>query len=396
MTKIRRGVKMSLKRPSGTPIRRQMSPSQRAGKGTPLKHHGPTHGRSGTPKSRTTVPVPVQPPLPPQPSTPQAPPLGVMPVGIPSPVNLQAPPLPSEEIVNKLKVSVVIPTYNRAEMLYRTLWSIWRHQPKNYEVLVSNDDDPEQSERTEKIVQGFVEAGMPVKSYYTGQYKRGQGWSVETYPYNVGIRNATGGIIILNSGDVMSVTDIVSQHRAYHTASENRVIFSTVHALTMAVQKNIETYDWKKNPNTLLFKGSCYKMFTGVGLSYTTAYTVEDAGAPYHFQMSVKKKHLWDIRGFDEDYYGAMTCGDDDLADRLRRKGLTFHFVPDIVAIHQCHASPEYITKRGCAEVNRNVESGHTLFHGIRKHQNIIRNANHDWGEYPRNMDSLPVMSGAV
>lgn len=292
-----------------------------------------------------------------------------------------------------MKVSVVIPSYNRHKLLYRVLWSLWRQQDKNYEVLVMNDDDESEYKKTERVVDAFQKVGMPVRHFYTGQYKRGRGWSVETYPYNVGIRNATGDVIILNSGDVMSVTFTIDQHRQRHLRGNNYVVFSTVHAILAVVQDNIEKYNWKKNPAVLLFKGSCYKMFTGIGRSYTMAYTTEDAGAPYHFQMSIRKHHLWEIRGFDEDYYGAMQCGDDDLADRLRRKCLIFEWLPHILAIHQSHRVG---SASGWTVPNTSVESGHTLFQKIRRHQSIVRNVGHEWGQYPRDVSKIPIMSGAL
>jgi len=294
-----------------------------------------------------------------------------------------------------IKVSVVIPTYNRAEILYRTLHTLFRQNDPNYEVLVSNDDSPDRYKETEKVCKDFEKQGMPLKYFYTGQFKRGVGWSVETYPYNVGIRHASGEIILLNSGDVMSVSNTIAQHRQRHIGAD-KVYVSTVHALTLDVQNKIESYPWKTNPASLLFKGSCYKMFTGYGTSYTQAYAVEDAGTPYHFQMSVRKAHLHQIRGFDEDFYGYMGCGDDDIAHRLRRFGLAFVFAEEILAIHQHHLCVNSLSTNGVeAEVNRGVPSGHDLYQQ-RLSAGIVRNSSHEWGQYPRDMKNLPPMSGVV
>ena len=293
-----------------------------------------------------------------------------------------------------MKVSVVVPTYNRPEMLYRTLYSLQRQNDTNYEVLVSIDDDSDVCDESIKIVDKFISEKMPVQYFSTGKYKRGEGWSVETYPYNVGIRHATGDMVILNSGDVMSVTNNIAEHRQKHLENQNSVIVATVHAVTVDVQNKMDTYDWKNNPSSLLFKGSTYKMFSGQGPSFTMSYDYEEAHNPYHFQMSLLKKSLWDIGGFDEDYYGQMTCGDCDIADRLKRLGLNFVYMADILAIHQYHKAPEYITNKRTAIPNPKVESGHTLFHQLRCNQPIIRNANHEWGQYPRDMENLPDMSG--
>jgi len=291
-------------------------------------------------------------------------------------------------VKNACKVSVVIPTYNRADILNRVLYSLFRQNDSNYEVLVSNDDSPSRKHETDKVCNHFLSKSMPIKSFYTGQYKRGVGWSVETYPYNVGIRNASGDIIILNSGDVMSVTNTINQHRNLQLEAD-QVYISTVHALTFETQSKIDSLPWRDNPNSLLYKGSCVGMYTGYGKSYSENYDIEDAGSPYHFQMSVRKSHLHYLRGFDEDFYGAMPCGDDDIASRLRRLGLKFVFSQDILAIHQHHKTLD----EGSAKVNPTTDSGYSLCKD-RANKSVIRNINHEWGQYPRDMRSLPSNSG--
>ncbi len=54
-----------------------------------------------------------------------------------------------------LKVSVVIPTYNRPEMLYRTLYSLHRQGEVAYEVILCNDDDVEVKENIGYMSQKF-------------------------------------------------------------------------------------------------------------------------------------------------------------------------------------------------------------------------------------------------
>lgn len=293
-----------------------------------------------------------------------------------------------------MKVSIVIASYNRPQMLCRTLFRLMAQGDKNYEVLVANDDDADVLEDTDAVVNAFKKEGMPVTSFCTGQYKRGMGWSVETYPYNVCIRKATGDVVIINSSDVMSITNTINQHRLYHMAAQSLVVFSTVHALTQDVQNKIDDLAWQDNPFSLLFRGSCYKMFTGKGRSYTAAYSSEEAMLPYHFLCSVRRQYLTQIRGFDEDFYGMMPCGDDDLADRLKRIGCEFVYAPNIIAVHQFHGDPNNLSGGKFGKPNPLAESGHSLFHNHRRHQVVVRNAKHEWGQYPRDMKNLPDMSG--
>jgi hypothetical protein len=76
-----------------------------------------------------------------------------------------------------------------------------------------NDDSDNHYKETEAVVNEFISKGAPIQYFYTAPYKRGgKGWSLETYPYNVGIRHATGDLVMLNSGDVMSVSNTIAQH----------------------------------------------------------------------------------------------------------------------------------------------------------------------------------------
>lgn len=289
-------------------------------------------------------------------------------------------------------------------MLYRVLYRLWAQHDEDYEVLVSIDDDSDFYPKSLKVCKDF-ENKMVLRYFNTAQYKRGvnwdktagwssgEGWSVESYPYNVGIRHAEGDIILLNSGDVMSITNTIAQHRKEQETNSNIVLVSTVHALTASTQNRIDSFDWEQHPEALLFWGSCMTMYSGMGLSYTENNEVEEAHNPYHFLMSVPRKALFDIRGFDEDYFGQMDCGDDDLADRLQRYGLTFSYSPSVLAAHQFHGGPSTVTTKSTAKSNDYYDGGKTLFRQRQK-EGIVRNIAHEWGQYPRDMKSLPWISG--
>lgn len=300
-------------------------------------------------------------------------------------------------------ISVVIPTYNRPDILGRTLMSILRQKDIEFEIIISVDDDPEYVCYTDTIIDYAVKYRKDVKirRFYTGQFKRSQGWGVETYPYNVGIKHAVGDIVILNSSDVLNIGDNLRQHEYYHTrlGNEKEVVFSTTHGLTKDVSERLEKDNsWLENPHSLLFKGSCEYMYCGKGISYS--YSELDTGEaprPYHYQMSVRKEILHYLRGFDEDFYGQIPGGDDDLATRLKRYGCNFIYAPEILCVHQWHVYADKQTKYGWSETNKTMSVSHLDFwENQRQFEGIVRNASHEWGQYPRDMASLPKMSGVV
>jgi len=290
-----------------------------------------------------------------------------------------------------VKISVILPTYNRPKMLQRTLYSLLRQKEKDYEICICNDDDKETHKQTEDVVNEFINLGMPIQYFYTGQYKRGEGWSVETYPYNVGIRHATGDLVILNSGDVMSISNSINFHRHYQTrdgADGKLVVFSTVHGLTPETQEKIDEYDWKNKPMSLLFKGSCEYMYCGIGVSFSNRFETEESFRPYHYQMSIRKNVILEIGGFDEDFYGKIPGGDDDLWCRLKRYGCRPFYAANILAVHQNHVLTEKLTTKGFAYSNPKAPLN--FWEIDRQFCDIHRNTTHEWGQYPRDMKNLP------
>lgn len=276
-------------------------------------------------------------------------------------------------------ISVIIPTYNRPDLLERTLHSILtQNYDKEYEVIVCVDDTQEFVLDTHAVLYCFKNK-LPIKVFDTYLSKKQEGWSVETYPYNVGIKNAIGDIVILNSADTLSVGNNLKVHETYHLNSDKIAVLGTTHALSQHVTETIDNYPWRENRKSLLFQGSCEDLFVGSPnvLAYTSNGSHNESVRPLHFQMSIKKKYLFEIRGFDEDYFGNMGYADNDIAYRLTQLGITFIYADDIVCIHQWHKKvADKLVPPNC--------DGHHMFNSIKVHASIKRNLDKEWGKFPK------------
>jgi GT2 family glycosyltransferase len=259
-----------------------------------------------------------------------------------------------------MKVSVIIPTYNRPELLSRTLHCLWRQKAENYEIIICIDDDPgDFLTSTKNTISGYVELGLPIKAYETWKVKN-KGWSVETYPYNVGIKKSSGEIILLNSADTLSVTNTIDQHREIQEQNQNVAAVSTVWATPQSV--NFNAVPWRDSPRTII-NNQC-KLSTGNSFR-----------RPLHFLMSVRKSWLEKIGGFDEEYTGNMNYGDNDLADRLVKAGCVFKWYDHVIAVHQWHPKPEQYAKNNPAY--KNGKQRYT-----EKFDGYERNIGKDWGKF--------------
>lgn len=92
-----------------------------------------------------------------------------------------------------INFSVIIPTYNRGDILYKTLDSLVNQSYKNFEVIVSDDGS---TDNTEDIVNIY-------SSILTIKYIKNVNWGGPARPRNIGISIASNQwICLLDSDDV--------------------------------------------------------------------------------------------------------------------------------------------------------------------------------------------------
>ena len=95
------------------------------------------------------------------------------------------------------KVSVIIPTYNRAESLKRAIDSVLNQTYKNVEIIVVDDNNPNTTyrEENEKSIKKYYGENEKVKYIKHPENKNGAA------ARNTGIRNATGKYITFLDDD---------------------------------------------------------------------------------------------------------------------------------------------------------------------------------------------------
>lgn len=92
-----------------------------------------------------------------------------------------------------MKLSIVVPTYNRAALLHRAVKSVLRQQFSNWELIIVDDGS---TDRTQKVVQKFLRNNRRIK-YYRFEQNRGF-----TQARNFGVTKATGDwVCFLDSDD---------------------------------------------------------------------------------------------------------------------------------------------------------------------------------------------------
>ena len=195
------------------------------------------------------------------------------------------------------KVSIVMTTFNRPNQLRNTLESITLQNYRDFEIIVVDDGDDQE---TPKVCKSFGVQDTQVNRPQSTNYRN------PARPTNIGIRQASGEIIILQNAECQHV-DPETIKKLVDATTDSNAVFAHVTSLTKEgiVNPGYPIYCGKENPRPLFFCGA------------------------------MKREIFERLRGFDEDF--VTVCYEDtDFADRLEKEGITFDF-SDIAVQHQWH-----------------------------------------------------------
>jgi len=191
--------------------------------------------------------------------------------------------------LNKMEVSIIIPTYNRKEILREALEFLFNQSyPKeNYEIVIVDDGS---TDGTEKMINSL---SPPCRLVYLHQDRKGP-----AIARNLGIKNARGKIIVFIDSDIFSSPDFINEHVKFHRRFGD-VVVSGPTVRTDKLKDVFSDIKRRKFRESLAWSGP----------SLITS------------NLSVKKEFLLKVGGFDGEFVG-MGWHDWELGLRLKKLGL--------------------------------------------------------------------------
>ena len=262
------------------------------------------------------------------------------------------------------EVSIVIPTYNRIELLEFTLLSLYEQSipARNFEVIVVNDGS---TDKTRKVL-------SKLKTPFRLKVLHNKSNKGAAYSRNRGIKASRGEIIIFLD-EMLVDSDFIKGHLAYHS-KEKMVVTTTFNGKFIYTHKYPGfTRKQKRKCKEIAKKTGAGKFKTlkkGVrrlfppdevinhsvlqyGLTarhiYNQYYTLQDTYGLYLERMaapwflfvtngiSLSRKMLNQAAGmFDEKFEGAW-LEDWELGYRFYQAGASFYNATDIACYHQSH-----------------------------------------------------------
>jgi GT2 family glycosyltransferase len=213
-------------------------------------------------------------------------------------------------IITRMKVSLVIPTYNREELLVQTLRSAFAQDHPDLEILLI-DQTQDHAPETE----AFLAANRGRFTHVRPEF------ASVTKARNEGLRRAKGQIIIFTDDDVSFESGFVAAHVAAH-ADGTHVVQGRV---TEQGSKHPSGPTWLTE--SLRFKGGDNYDRDGITNNIT--------GCNFSLLQEVIER----IGYFDENFKGVSVREESDYARRAFKAGLTFKFSASAALFHHKSAT---------------------------------------------------------
>lgn len=119
--------------------------------------------------------------------------------------------------MKKSFVSVIVPTYNRADLISKTIESILNQTYKNFELIIVDDGS---TDNTEEVIRKFKDSRIK----YT---KTDHSGGIPARPRNIGIKKAKGEYIaFLDSDDMWLPEKLEKQIKVFQASNEIAMLYT--------------------------------------------------------------------------------------------------------------------------------------------------------------------------
>lgn len=209
-----------------------------------------------------------------------------------------------------MKASVVICTYGRPEVVKNLLLELNNQRYKDFEVLVVCQGD----ERDLEIIKDSLKTSYPVRYYYEKKPNL-------PYARNVGIKQASGEVIIFLDDDTKPSDALIEAHIANYSSPAIGIIGGRT--VGKVYEENI--------PDSKIGTVRRWDGFAHTGFHKDVRREVMHVRG---INMSVRREIALEIGGFDERFEGTAEYEDMDFCLRVLRKGYKIIFDPTAVVEH--------------------------------------------------------------
>ncbi|MFC1655351.1 glycosyltransferase family 2 protein [Patescibacteria group bacterium] len=233
-----------------------------------------------------------------------------------------------------MQATVIIPTYNRADILKECLEKLLKQDfvKNEFEIIVVDDGS---TDNTKEVLEEFEKKS---KVQFKALHQKNQGQGIAR---NYALRYAQGKIVILIGDDLMVLPDFVKQHVQYHRRF-NKPNEAVLGFVSWDPRLEITPFmDWLTNGSSVMgkFGGHQFafeKLEGKTKADYNFFYTINIS-----LKTSVLKKYPFDSR------FSSYGWEDIELGYRLTKKeNLVLHYNPRAIGYHYHPMEEESLADR--------------------------------------------------
>lgn len=237
-----------------------------------------------------------------------------------------------------MKISAIMPTYNRGNLIENSIESIYRQEVVPDELIVVDDGS---TDNTKEVVDKLRKRYKNIRYFYRNKKK----WENPCVPLNIGIKKAKYELIVFCLSDIVHIGNTIKFMKYKHEQRDLQyIIGSTLYWMGKDVKVSKELW---KTPEKIT-EIDCvvewnHKLYTKDNqiVCQHDLYTSNIA--------SCRREHLIKVGGFDEELTEFYGHEDSEITQRLlnmyvdKNTGLSkFKLIRDnsIKGIHQYHERP--------------------------------------------------------
>jgi glycosyltransferase involved in cell wall biosynthesis len=218
-----------------------------------------------------------------------------------------------------MKLSVIIPIYNRSELFTYGLASLAAQDFKEWELVLVDDRSTEDLSKVYELFPGLQVKHIKIDPREHPHYK---GYHTPAYAINVGVRHAEGEVICITQPEMIHSPKSLQQ--GWGNAMQDVNVFAKV------VLSHPKFPMWLRENHQ--------KPFNTLWQEAVKKGQVFQDNELYWYIAFVKKKYHEDINGVNELYMEGVYGEDDEWKERLRSHGVLPELNRNIRGIHIDHS----------------------------------------------------------
>lgn len=264
-------------------------------------------------------------------------------------------------------VSYIVPHRNRLELFEPNLVSLLGQTDKNFEVVVVDHSDEPTKSRLIQTVKRFRELGLKIRLVFIDPTKHPHahhdsskaGNYNPAYAQNLGVRRASGEVVVLTSPEVVNARENIAEIRRLFADGRQRFALGWIDERPLGL---VRPYLGDLSVSTIK------KLCAQPG---NAAMCRDDVPSrPWlpinYFLGMIRRDDFLRVGGIDERFMGGVAWEDDEFATRLAEQhALRAEFCPTVAGIHLTHSrsyqvlenSNKKLWSRLAGQANANLSS---------------------------------------